>query len=159
MAGESTIQSEKFIEKNSFGQWKIKMKVLLKKTSNIAPVDSVEYNIYIEVGRLRRVVRINGREGDDDGIVVEAGVIVNDKVANQQAFTETTVVLPSDAVKYSLTGSLEKLNSILLDLYNLDVKIEDEDVVLILLVSLPSSFESRVESFVVDKDSITLEEV
>ena len=63
MAGESTIQSEKFIEKNSFGQWKIKMKVLLKKTSNIAPVDSVEYNIYIEVGRLRRVVRINGREG------------------------------------------------------------------------------------------------
>ena len=91
--------------------------------------------------------------------MVEAGVIVNDKVANQQAFTETTVVLPSDAVKYSLTGSLEKLNSILLDLYNLDVKIEDEDVVLILLVSLPSSFESRVESFVVDKDSITLEEV
>ena len=37
---------------------------------------------------------------------------------------------------------LEKLNSILLDLRNLDVKINDEYAVLILLLSLPSSYES-----------------
>ena len=64
----------------------------------------------------------------------------------------------------SLTNSLlrehlENPNSILLDLYNLDVNIEDEYVALILLVSLPSSFKNFVESFVVGKDSLTLEEV
>ena len=58
-----------------------------------------------------------------------------------------------------LQEHLEKLNSILLDLRNLDVKVDDEDAALILLVSLPSSYENFVESFVVGKDSLTLEEV
>ena len=43
---------------------------------------------------------------------------------------------------------LEKLNSIVL-ICNLDVKIHDEDVVLILHVSLLFSFENFVEYFVV----------
>ena len=42
---------------------------------------------------------------------------------------------------------------------NLDVKIDDEDVALILLVSLPNSYENFVESFVVGKDSLTIEKV
>ena len=42
---------------------------------------------------------------------------------------------------------------------NLDAKIDDEDAALILLVYLPSSYENFVESFVVGKDSLTLEEV
>ena len=46
-----------------------------------------------------------------------------------------------------------------MDLRNLDVKVDDEDAALILLVSLPSSYENFVESFVVGKDSLTLEEV
>ena len=48
-----------------------------------------------------------------------------------------------------LREHLKKLNSILLDLCNLDVMIDDEDVALILLVSLPSSFENFVESLFV----------
>ena len=58
-----------------------------------------------------------------------------------------------------LREHLEKLNSILLDLRNLDVKIDDMDAALILLVSLPSSYENFIESFLVGKDSLTLEEV
>lgn len=54
---------------------------------------------------------------------------------------------------------LEKLNSILLDLCNLEVKIDDEDAVLILLVYPPFSFVNFAESFVVGKGSLTLEEV
>ena len=54
---------------------------------------------------------------------------------------------------------LEKLNSTLLDLRKLDVKIDDEDATLILLVSLPSSYENFFESFVVGKDSLTIKEV
>ena len=58
-----------------------------------------------------------------------------------------------------LREHLEKINSILLDLRNLDVKIHDEDAALILLISLRSSYENFVEPFVVGKDSQTLEEV
>nr|GEX85505.1 retrovirus-related Pol polyprotein from transposon TNT 1-94 [Tanacetum cinerariifolium] len=47
----------------------------------------------------------------------------------------------------SLKEHLDALNSIL-DLKNVEVKIEDEDTALVLLVSLPPSFESFVISFV-----------
>ncbi len=57
-----------------------------------------------------------------------------------------------------LREHLEKLNSILLDLRNLDVKIDDEDAALILLVPIPSSYENFIECFVIGKDSLTLEE-
>ena len=60
---------------------------------------------------------------------------------------------------YAIKDHLENLNSILLDLCNLYVKIDDEDVALILLVSLQNSYENFVESFVVGKNSLTLEKV
>lgn len=47
----------------------------------------------------------------------------------------------------------------MLELRNIDVKIEDEDAALILLVSLPLSYDNFVQSFIVGKDSNTLEEV
>lgn len=38
-------------------------------------------------------------------------------------------------------------------------KVEDEDAALILLVSLPSSYDNFVQSFIVGKDTVSLEEV
>lgn len=58
-----------------------------------------------------------------------------------------------------LHDHLDMLNSILLELRNIDVKVEDEDATLILLVSLPNSFENFVQSFIVGKDTVKLEEV
>ncbi|GJU53941.1 retrovirus-related pol polyprotein from transposon TNT 1-94 [Tanacetum coccineum] len=57
----------------------------------------------------------------------------------------------------SLKEHIDGLNSILMDLKNVKVKIED--AALVLLVSLPPLFESFVSSFVVGKDTITLEDV
>nr|GEV13195.1 retrovirus-related Pol polyprotein from transposon TNT 1-94 [Tanacetum cinerariifolium] len=59
----------------------------------------------------------------------------------------------------SLKEHLDALNTILMDLKNVEVKIKDEDAALVLLVSLPHSFESFVSLFVVGKDTITLEDV
>nr|GEV45825.1 retrovirus-related Pol polyprotein from transposon TNT 1-94 [Tanacetum cinerariifolium] len=59
----------------------------------------------------------------------------------------------------SLKEHIDALNSILMDLKNVEVKIKDEDAALVLLVSFPPSFESFVSSFVVGKDIITLEDV
>ncbi|GJY83827.1 putative polyprotein [Tanacetum coccineum] len=56
----------------------------------------------------------------------------------------------------TLKDHLDALNSILIDLKNVEVKIGDEDAALILLVSLPPSFENFVNSLVVGKDTIVL---
>nr|GEU89226.1 retrovirus-related Pol polyprotein from transposon TNT 1-94 [Tanacetum cinerariifolium] len=53
---------------------------------------------------------------------------------------------------------LANVGVIKMDLKNVGVKIEDEDAALVLLVSLPPLFESFVSSFVVGKDTITLED-
>ncbi|KAG6429902.1 hypothetical protein SASPL_107959 [Salvia splendens] len=58
-----------------------------------------------------------------------------------------------------LREHLENLNKILLDLHNVEVKVEDEDVALILLVSLPESYENFVESFMTGKETLSLEDV
>ncbi|GJT43737.1 retrovirus-related pol polyprotein from transposon TNT 1-94 [Tanacetum coccineum] len=59
----------------------------------------------------------------------------------------------------ALKDHLDALNSILMDLKNVEVKIDDKYAALILLLSLPLSFENFMNSFVVRKDTITLEDV
>ena len=51
-----------------------------------------------------------------------------------------------------LRDHLDQLNTILLELRNIDVKVEGEDAAVILLVSLPLSYENFVQSFIVEKD-------
>ena len=59
----------------------------------------------------------------------------------------------------SLEEHLDELNYILMELSNIDVKMEDEDLTMILLASLPPYYENFVSSLSVGKDSITLEKV
>ena len=58
-----------------------------------------------------------------------------------------------------LREHLDQLNTILLDLRNIEEKVSDEDAALILLVSLPLSYENFVQSFIVGKETVSLEEV
>ena len=58
-----------------------------------------------------------------------------------------------------LKEHLDELNSIMIELHDIDVKMEDEDLAMILLASLPLCYENFVSSLSVGKDSITLEEV
>ena len=51
---------------------------------------------------------------------------------------------------------LDQFNTILLELRNIFVKVENEDAALILLVSLPLSYENFVQSFIVGKDYVSL---
>ena len=59
----------------------------------------------------------------------------------------------------SLKDHLDELNFILMELRDIDVKIEDEDAAMILLASLPPSYESFVNSLSVGKECVTMEEV
>ena len=181
MVGDSTIRIEKFNGKNSFGLWQIKMKALLKQLQIWRPLIPksaastsgsgdgwTDEQLVVMEEKAHSTILLSL----DDHIITE--------VADQETAAELWLKLESLYMTKSLTNKLllkqrlfslrmqsgtplrnhlENLNSILLDLRNLDVKIDDEDAALILLVSLPNSYGNFVESFVVGKDSLTLEEV
>ena len=58
-----------------------------------------------------------------------------------------------------LKNDLDELNSLLIELCNIDVKMEDKDLTMILLAYLPPSYDNFVSSLSVGKDSIIVKEV
>ena len=58
----------------------------------------------------------------------------------------------------SIKNHLDELNIILMNLKNIDVRIDEEDQALILLCSLPPSFENFVNSMLCSRDTLSLED-
>ncbi|GKA38983.1 hypothetical protein Tco_0731534 [Tanacetum coccineum] len=58
-----------------------------------------------------------------------------------------------------LGDHIDKFNKLILDLTNIDIEIEDEDHALMLLTSLPSSYENFVETLLYGRESLTMEDV
>lgn len=59
----------------------------------------------------------------------------------------------------SVNTHIDEFNRVILDLKNIDVKIEDEDLALMLLYSLPPSYENFVDTMLYDRDILTFEDV
>ncbi|GJV58782.1 zinc finger, CCHC-type containing protein [Tanacetum coccineum] len=75
---------------------------------------------------------------------------------------ETTTARILDEANYpcmKLGDHIDEFNKLILDLANIDIKIEDEDQALMLLTSLSSSYENFVETLLYGRESLTLEDV
>src|SRR5438045_8540762 len=59
----------------------------------------------------------------------------------------------------TVKGHLDAFNSIIIDLGNVDIKVDSEDQALILLCSLPRSYDAFIDMLLYGKDSISLEDV
>ncbi|KAL5147183.1 Retrovirus-related Pol polyprotein from transposon TNT 1-94 [Glycine soja] len=154
----NTIRIEKFNGKNNFNLWCIKMRALLKEQHVWAPIASAS---------VKKEVASESKE--------KASVSKIEELAKQEEKAHSLILLSlSDEVLYEVANEetanglwlkLEKLfmtKSICDKLFlkrDIDVKIEDEDVAMILLASLPPSYESFVNSLSVGKEYVTMEEV
>ena len=77
--------------------------------------------------------------------MVEIGEFVHDKISNQKLLLKQRLFSLRMNEGTPLRDDLDQLNKILLELRNIDVRVEDEDDFLILLVYLPMSYEDFVQ--------------
>ena len=59
----------------------------------------------------------------------------------------------------SIKDHIDEFNKVVLDLSNLDVKIDDEDQAVLLLCTLPPSYENFVDTIMFGKKTISMEDV
>ncbi|KAJ9563977.1 LOW QUALITY PROTEIN: hypothetical protein OSB04_009137 [Centaurea solstitialis] len=169
-----TIMIDKFTGKNNFSLWRIKMRALLKQQGIWTPLSGERPDEMTESEFAKQDEKAHST------ILLSLADEVIYEVADEESAASLWLKLESLYMTKSLTNKLllkqrlfslrmkegmllkehlDELNSILMDLKNVEVKIDDEDAALILLVSLPPSYENFVNSFVVGRDTITMEEV
>ena len=157
----SVLKIDKFTGRNSFSLWQIKMRALLKQQGLWTPLaadkkgadtTTAEYGLLEEKAHSTIMLCLA------DDVITE--------VADQETASKLWLKLESLYMTKSLTNKLllkqrlfglrmqegtqlrdhlDQLNTLLLELRNIDVKVEDEDAALILLVSLPPTYENFVQ--------------
>ncbi|GJT55582.1 hypothetical protein Tco_0990636 [Tanacetum coccineum] len=77
----------------------------------------------------------------------------------KKAYNTLILCLGDESLANRLGDHIAEFNKLILDLTNIDIEIEDEDQALMLLTSLPSSYENFVETFLYGRESLTTEDV
>lgn len=167
---------EKFTGKNSFSLWRIKMRAILVQQGLVKALN----------GKDKLPNSLTDEQKDElmerahNTILLSLGDEVLQEVADVTTAPSLWLRLESKYMTKSLTKRLylkqrlytlkmgegtslsqhlDNFNSIIMDLNNIDIKIDDEDQALIVLCSLPPSYENFVESMLYGHEEITLDEV
>ena len=156
------VKIDKFMGRNSFSLWQIKIRALLKQqglwallakkdpSTNTAKMASLEEKAHATI-MLCLVDDIITEIVDQDtaaGLWLKLESLYMTKSLTNKLLLKQRLFSLRMQEGMSLIDHLDQLNTLLLDLRNIEVKIEDEDAALILLVSLPPSYENFVQSFV-----------
>ncbi|KAJ4717014.1 Retrovirus-related Pol polyprotein from transposon TNT 1-94 [Melia azedarach] len=167
------VKIDKFTGRNSFSLWQIKMRALLKQQGLWAPLarklaDPITAEMAVLEEKTHSTIMLCladdiitevTEEETAQGLWVKLeGLYMTKSLTNKLLLKQRLFSLRMQE-GMPLRDHLDQLNTILLELRNIDVKVEDEDAALILLVSLPLSYENFVQSFIVGKDTVSLEEV
>nr|GEY88863.1 retrovirus-related Pol polyprotein from transposon TNT 1-94 [Tanacetum cinerariifolium] len=157
----------------TFGLWRVKMRALLiqhgcEATLEVLPVD-VEAQAKAELNKKAHsaVILCLGnkvlREVTGETTAVEVlskleTLYMTKSLANKLCLKKKLYTFYMPAGR-KISEHIDEFNKIILDLANIKVKFEDEELALLLLTSLPASYEHFVDTLLYGREALTLEDV
>ncbi|GJZ37344.1 retrovirus-related pol polyprotein from transposon TNT 1-94 [Tanacetum coccineum] len=164
---------EKFDGTGDFGLWRIKMRALLiqhgcEAALEVLPADmKAEAKAELNKKAHSAVILCLGNKvlREVTGETTAAGVwtkletlYMTKSLANKLYLKKKlyTFYMPTGR---KISEHIDEFNKIVLDLANIEVKFEDEDLALLLLTSLPASYEHFVDTLLYGREALTLEDV
>ncbi|GJR13107.1 retrovirus-related pol polyprotein from transposon TNT 1-94 [Tanacetum coccineum] len=164
---------EKFDGKNDFGLWQIKMCALMVQQGCDAALETLPADI--EVGEKAtlmkktyntlilcledRVLREVTKETSAAGIWTKLTSLYMTKSLANRLYLKKKLCTYYMSPSTKLGDHIDEFNKLILDLTNTDIEIEYEDQALMLLTSLPSSYDNFVETLLYGRESLTMEDV
>ncbi|KAH9752684.1 hypothetical protein KPL71_014795 [Citrus sinensis] len=168
---------EKFTGENDFHLWRLKMRALLvhqgieevledprtsKKISKVKDedmqeaMDKAHNTIILSLGD--GVLREVGDQTTTAGLWKKLEDLYTKKSLTKRLSTKKRLYTLQMEEGSSLTTHIDAFNRIILDLEDINVKIEDEDKAIILLSSLPSSYEHFVDTLLYGRQSLAMQD-
>ncbi|GKA98213.1 retrovirus-related pol polyprotein from transposon TNT 1-94 [Tanacetum coccineum] len=164
---------EKFDGTGDFGLWRVKMRALLiqhgcEAALEVLPAD-MEAQAKAELNKKAHsaVILCLGNKvlREVTGETTAAGVwskletlYMTKSLANKLYLKKKLYTFYMPAGR-KISEHIDEFNKIVLDLANIEVKFEDEDLALLLLTSLPASYEHFVDTLLYGREALTLEDV
>ncbi|GJR01837.1 zinc finger, CCHC-type containing protein [Tanacetum coccineum] len=164
---------EKFDGKNDFGLWQIKMRALMIQQGCDAALETLPADM--EAGEKTvlmkkaygtlilclgdRVLREVTKETTAAGIWTKLTSLYMTKSLANRMYLKKKLYTYYMSPGTKLGDHIDEFNKLILDLANIDIEIEDEDQALMLVTSLPSSYENLMKTLLYGRESLTIEDV
>ncbi|GKB81728.1 hypothetical protein Tco_0948623 [Tanacetum coccineum] len=164
---------EKFDGKNDFGLWQIKMCALMVQQGCDAALETLTTDM--EAGEKTslmkkayitliicsgdRVLWEVTKETSAEGIWTKLTSLYMTKSLANGLYLKKKLYTYYMSPGTKLCDHIDEFNKLILDLANIDIEIEYDDQTLMLLTSLPSSYDNFVETLLYGRESLTMEDV
>nr|GEV54223.1 retrovirus-related Pol polyprotein from transposon TNT 1-94 [Tanacetum cinerariifolium] len=164
---------EKFDGTGDFGLWRIKMRALLlqhrcevvlevlptdMKAQTKAELNKKAYSaVILCLGN--NVLREVTREMTAAGVWSKLETLYMTKSLANKLYLKKKLYTFYMPVGRKISEHIDEFNKIVLDLANIEVKFKDEDLALLLITSLPASYDYFVDTLLYGREALTLEDV
>ncbi|GKE79175.1 hypothetical protein Tco_1545295, partial [Tanacetum coccineum] len=169
----ANLNALRFDRTGDFGLWRIKMLALLiqhgcEAALEVLPAD-IEAQTKAELNKKahcavilclgNKVLREVTGETTTAGVWSKLETLYMTKSLANKLYLKKKLYTFCVTAGRKISEHIDEFNKIFLDLANIEVKFEDEDLALLLLTSLPASYERFMDTLLYGREALTLEDV